>query len=55
MSQTIHMGMEKYLMVRAKAITNRVTENILKTIFDTATGNPKNGASTMDVNGGNGE
>ncbi len=46
--------MEKYFAARATTSTNSMEENILKTIFDMATGNNKNGAITIDVNGGKG-
>ena len=54
MNQTIRLGIEKDLTVRVNTQINKVAENILNAIFDAATGNDKNGAITIDVNGGKG-
>ena len=47
-------GREKYLRARASTHTNNAIENTLNSILETATGNNKNGASTIEVNGGKG-
>jgi hypothetical protein len=53
-NQTTRLGIEKYLMMRVNTHRNKEAENILNTIFEAAIGNNKNGASTIDVNGGKG-